>query len=89
MTWQPIGKTLMREVPPLMRSKKSLAFENVVNTSSASLVQKNEMLSHSNVEDLSNDGVKTVFMNPSGKVTVRIPRDSQTKALMKNIGTKQ
>ena len=47
------------------------------------------MLSHKNVEDLSNDGIKIVFMNPSGNVTERIPRDSQTKTLMKNIATKQ
>ena len=44
-----IGKTPLREVPPLIRSKKSLAFENAVNTSSALLVQENEMLSHMNV----------------------------------------
>ena len=36
-----IGKTPLREVPPLIRSKKSLAFENAVNTSSALLVQEN------------------------------------------------
>ena len=47
------------------------------------------MLSHKNVEDLSNDGIKIVFMNPSGNVTARIPRDSQTKTLMKNVATKQ
>ena len=40
------------------------------------------MLSQMNVEGLPNDGVKIVFMNPSGNVTVRIPRDSQNK----NIG---
>ena len=45
------------------------------------------MFSHMNVEDLSNDGIKIVFMNPSGNVTARIPRDSQTKTLMKNIAT--
>ena len=42
-----------------------------------------------NVEDLPNDGVKIVFMNPSGNVTVRIPRDSRTKTLVKNVATKQ
>ena len=47
------------------------------------------MLSHMNVEDLPNDGVKIVFMNPSGNVTVRIPRDSQTKTLVKNVTNKQ
>ena len=72
-----------------MRSKKSLTFENAVNTSSALLVQESEMLSHMNVEDLPNDGVKIVFMNPSGNVTVRIPRDSQTKTLVKNVTNKQ
>ena len=71
-----------------MRLKKSLTFKNAVNTSSALLVQENEMLSHMNVEDLPNDGVNIVFMNPSGNVTVRIPRDSQTKTLVKNIVTK-
>ena len=47
------------------------------------------MLSHMNVKDLPNDGVKIVFMNPSGSVTVRIPRDSQTKTLVKKVATKQ
>ena len=37
----PIGKTPLREVPPLTRSKKSLVFENAVNTLSALLVQEN------------------------------------------------
>ena len=78
----PIGRTPLKEVPPLMRSKKSVAFENAVNTSSALLLQESEMLSHMNVKDLPNDGVKIVFMNPSGNETVRIPRDSTKK----NIG---
>ena len=60
-----------------MRLKKFLTFENAVNTSSALLVQENEMLSHMNVKDLPNDGVNIVFMSPSGNVTVRIPRDSK------------
>ena len=85
----PIGKTPLRKVPPPMRLKKALTFENAVHTSSALLVQENEMLSHMNVEDLPNDGVNIVFMNPSGNVTVRIPRDSQTKKLVKNIVIKQ
>ena len=85
----PIDRTPLREVPPLMRSKKSLAFENAVNTSSALLEQESEMLSHMNVEDLPNDVVKIVFMNPSGNVTVRIPRDSRTKTLVKNVAAKQ
>ena len=85
----PIDRTPLREVPPLMRSKKSLAFENAVNTSSALLVQESKMLRHMNVEDLPNDGLKIVFMYPSGNVTVRIPRDSRTKTLVKNVATKQ
>ena len=85
----PIGKTPLRKVPPPMRLKKSLTFENAVNTSSALLVQENEMRSHMNMEDLPNDGVNIVFMNPSRNVTVRIPRDSQTKKLVKNIVTIQ
>ena len=85
----PIGRTPLREVPPLVRSKKSLAFEKAVNTSSTLWIQESEMLSQMNVEGLPNDGVKIVFMNPSGNVTVRIPRDSQTKTLVKNVATKQ
>ena len=85
----PIGRTPLKEVPPLMRSKKSVAFENAVNTSSAMLLQESEMLCHMNVEDLPNDGVKIVFMYPSGNETVRIPRDSQKKTLVKNVATKQ
>lgn len=38
-----------------------------------------------NVDDLPNDGMKIVFMNPSGNVSVRIPRNEQRKALVKNI----
>ena len=53
----PIDRTLFREVPPVMRSKESLAFENAVNTSSTLLVQDGEMLSHMNVEELPNAGV--------------------------------
>ena len=40
----PIGRTPLRDVPLLMRSKKSLTFENAVNTSSAMLLQESEML---------------------------------------------
>ena len=90
----PIGITPLKEVPPLMRSKKSVAFENAVNTSSALLLQESEMLSHVNVEDLPNDGVKIVFMSPSGNETVRIPRDSPKKkhwwrTLLPNNGEKR
>ena len=84
----PIEQTPSGEVPP-KRSKESLAFEITANTASTSFVQENEMLSQLIVEDLPNDGVKIVFMNQSGNVTVRIPKDSQTKTLVKNIHTKQ
>ena len=47
------------------------------------------MLSKLNVEDLPSDGVKILYLNPSGNVTVRIPRDSQTKILVKNIAAKK
>ena len=88
----PIGRTPLKEVPPLMRSKKSVTFENAVNTSSALLLQESEMLSHMNVKDLPNDGVK--FVNPSGNETVRIPRYSTKKkhwwrTLLPNNGEKR
>lgn len=41
------------------------------------------MLHQLNVDDLPNDGMKIVFMNPSGNVSVRIPRNEQRK--VKNI----
>ena len=47
------------------------------------------MLSKLNVEGLPSDGVKILYLNPSGNVTVRIPRDSQTKILVKNIAAKK
>ena len=86
----PAGKTPFREVSPA-KSRKSLAFasENIENTSIAPLERENEMLSKLNVEDLPSDGVKLLYLNPSGNVTVRIPRDSQTKILVKNIAAKK
>ena len=45
------------------------------------------MLSRLNVENLPNDGVKIVYLNQSGNVIVRIPRDSQTQTLVKNIAS--
>ena len=47
------------------------------------------MLSKLNVENLPSDGVKILYLNQSGNVTVRIPRDSQTKTLVKNIAAKK
>lgn len=43
------------------------------------------MLRQLNVDDLPNDSTKIVYMNPSGNVSVRIPRNEQRKALVKNI----
>ena len=47
------------------------------------------MLSRLNVGNLPNDGVKIVYLNPSGNVTVRSPQDSQTKTLIKNIAAEK
>ena len=86
----PVGKTHFRDVSP-GKSRKSLTFagENIENTSSLSLERENEMLSKLNVENLPSDGVKILYLNPSGNVTVRIPRDSQNKTLVKNIAAKK
>ena len=86
----PVGKTPFREVSPA-KSRKSLAFagENRENTSSASLEGENDMLCKLNVENLPSDGVKILYVNESGNVIVRIPRDSQTKTLVKNIAAKK
>ena len=64
-------------------SRKSLAFAGQ-NTCSE---KEDEMLRRLNVDDLPQDGlqVKIVYLNPSGNVTVRIPRDEQTRTLVKNI----
>lgn len=43
------------------------------------------MLSRLNVDNLPDDGVKIVYLNPSENVIVRSPQDSQTKTLIKNI----
>ena len=43
------------------------------------------MLHRFNIDDLPNDGMKIVYMNPLGNVVVRIPRNGQTKAVVKNI----
>ena len=54
-------------------SRKSLAFagKNIQNTSPC-LERENEMLSKLNVENLPSDGVKILYLNQSGNVTVRI-----------------
>lgn len=86
----PVGKTPFREVSPA-KSRKSLAFagKNIENTSSASLERENEMLCKLNVENLPSDGVKILYLNQLGNVTVRNPRESQTKTLVKNIAAKK
>ena len=63
-------------------SRKSLAFAGQ-NTDE----REDEMLRRLNVDDLPQDGrqVKIVYLNLSGNVTVRIPRDEQTKTLVKHI----
>ena len=45
------------------------------------------MLRRLNVDDLPQTGlqVKVVYVNPSGNVVVRIPRDEQTRTLVKNL----
>lgn len=47
------------------------------------------MLSRLNVDNLPNDGVKIVYLNPTGNVIVRSPQDSQTKTLIKNIASEK
>lgn len=47
------------------------------------------MLSRLNIDNLPNDGVKKVYLNPSGNVSVRGPQDSQMKTLIKNIAAEK
>ena len=82
------SKTPLREVSPA-KSRKSLAFSGE-NISSYDLMEReNKMFSRLNVENLPNDSVKIVYLNQSGNVIVRIPRDSQTRTLVKNIASKK
>ena len=70
-----------REASPA-KSRKSLAFSGEISALSTSLQRHDEMLSRLNVDNLPNDGVKIVYLNPSENVTVRSPQDSQTKTLI-------
>ena len=81
----PIGRTPLKEVPPLMRSKKLFAFENAVNTSTALFLQESEMLSHMNVEDLHECVHESVWKRDCEN-SQRFP---QKKTLVKNVATKQ
>ena len=80
--YSPASKTPLREVNT---TRKSLAFgtENMVSASAAA----DEMLRKLNVDDLPQTGlqVKVVYRNPSGQVIARIPRDEESKALVRNI----
>ena len=66
------------------KSRKSLSFTENHMPSTVSK-REDEMLHRLNIDDLPNDGMKIVHMNPSGNVVVRIPRNEQTKAVVKNI----
>ena len=84
----PAAKKPAREASPA-KSRKSLAFSGENSALSTSLQRHDEMLSRLNVDNLPNDGVKIVYLNPSGNVTVRSPLDSQTKTLIKNIAAEK
>ena len=78
----PTAKTLSPQSAG--KSRKSLAFGAIPVSSTQ---KEDEMLSNLNVDDLPQTGlqVKVVYMIPSGTVTTRVPRDEQTKNLVKNI----
>lgn len=84
----PVPKTLSKQDSP-RKSRKSLAFAAENTAPSTSLQKHDEMLNRLNVDNLPMDGVKIVYLNPSGTVTVRIPRDPQTKTLVKNIAAEK
>ena len=69
------------------KSRKSLAFTGESSSMSTPTEKEEEMLRRLNVDDLPQTGlqVKVVYLNPSGNVIVRIPRDDQTKTLVKNL----
>ena len=78
----PASKRPLREVSPA-KSRKSLSFSGE-NISSYDLMEReNEMLSRLNVI------IYQTIVNQSGNVIVRIPRDSQTRTLVKNIASKK
>ena len=80
----PAAKTQLREVNT---SWKSLTFgiENMASACTSAV--EDEMLRKLNVDDLPQTGlqVKVVYRNPSGQVIARIPRDEESKALVRNI----
>ena len=67
-----------------MSARKSLSFRENRLQSTVSK-REDEVLHRLNIDDLPNDGMKIVYMNPSGNVVVRIPRNEQTKAVVKNL----
>ena len=77
----PTGKSPLKEGNS-SKSRKSLAFNDE---------NEDEMLHKLNVDDLPTTGlqVKIVYRNSSGRVIARIPRDDQTKALVRNIADKK
>ncbi|XP_068712213.1 uncharacterized protein [Montipora foliosa] len=80
----PAAKTPLREVN---MSRKSLAFGTENMVSACASAAEDEMLRKLNVDDLPQTGlqVKVVYRNPSGQVIARIPRDEESKALVRNI----
>ena len=69
------------------KSRKSLSFTGANCTTSIPSQKEDEVLRRLNVNYLPPTGlqVKVVYVNRSGNVTVRIPRDDQTKTLVKNL----
>ena len=69
------------------KSHQSLAFTGESGSMSTLPEKAEEMLRRLNVGDLPQTGfqVKVVYLNPSGNVIVRIPRDDPTKTLVKNL----
>ena len=69
---------------PDKKLRKSFAFTGESRLSSEN---EGEMLRRLNVDDFPQTGlqVKVVYVNPPGNVIVRIPRDEQTKTLVKNL----
>ena len=63
----PAAKKPAREASPA-KSSKSLAFCGEKSALSTSLQRHDEILSRLNVDNLPNDGVKIVYLNPSGNV---------------------
>ena len=63
----PAAKKPAKEASPA-KSLKSLAFSGETSALSTSLQRHDEILSRLNVDNLPNDGVKIVYLNPSGNV---------------------